>query len=392
MRNIAVLGSTGSVGTSALEVVGENLDKFSISLLAAEMNFQLILEQCQKFNPKYVYLRDSPSAAVLKENLSSTNLRTSIVNESDFLQIVSLSEVDIVVAGIVGVAGLKSVHTAVEAGKRVLLANKESYVVAGELLNNLAEENNATIFPIDSEHSAIHQCLSKKMDISEDVRKLILTGTGGPFLNKSLKHFSRITPEEAIKHPVWSMGKKISVDSATMMNKGLEVIEARWLFKLTADKIDILVHPQGIVHSLVEFKDSSIIAQLSVPDMKIPIAYALGFPNRIESGSKRLSLENVGQLNFLSPDLEKFPCIRIARDALDTGGTASVLLNAANEEAVAGFLDKQIGFTQIPEIISFVMDTIPIKTVKELGCILEADIEGRELAINRINEINGSNN
>ena len=236
------------------------------------------------------------------------------------------------------------------------------------------------------------RCLSKKMDNSEDVQKLILTGTGGPFFFKSLKHFSQITPEEAIKHPVWSMGKKISVDSATMMNKGLEVIEARWLFKLTADKIDILVHPQGIVHSLVEFKDSSIIAQLSVPDMKIPIAYALGFPNRIESGSKRLSLENVGQLNFLSPDLEKFPCIRIARDALDTGGTASVLLNAANEEAVAGFLDKQIGFTQIPEIISFVMDTIPIKTVKELGCILEADIEGRELAINRINEINGSNN
>ena len=391
VKNIAVLGSTGSIGTSTLEVIGSNLNKFTILLLAADSNSNLIFEQCQKFNPKYVYLRDSSSSKELKKNLSSKNLKTSVVSESDFLEIISLFEVDIVVAGIVGVAGLKSVHKAVEAGKRILLANKESYVVAGQLLNDLAEKNKANIFPIDSEHSAIHQCLSGKNNTVEDVEKLILTGSGGPFLNQDLKDFAQITPEEAIRHPVWSMGRKISVDSATMMNKGLEVIEAKWLFKLGSDKIDILVHPEGIVHSMVEFKDASIISQMSVPDMKIPIAYALGFPSRITSGSERLNLEQVGQLNFYRPDLEKFPNIKIAREALNSGGTAPVLLNAANEEAVAAFLERKIKFTQIPEIISFVMDTIPIKTVKELRCVFEANREGGQSAKNRILEINGTN-
>lgn len=391
MNNIAVLGSTGSIGTSTLDVIGLNLDKFSVSLLASDSNFKLLLKQCKKFNPKYVYLRDSNAAKLLKDELGSLNLRTSIINESDFLETISLSKVDIVVAGIVGIAGLKSVYKAVEAGKRVLLANKESYVVAGELLNKLAKKHKAIIFPIDSEHSAIHQCLSGQKNISRDVHKLILTGSGGPFLTKKSEHFAKITPEEATLHPIWSMGKKISVDSATMMNKGLEVIEAKWLFNLTSDKIDILVHPESIVHSLVEFKDASIIAQMSVPDMKIPIAYGLGFPSRIVSGSQYLSLEQMSQLNFLLPDLEKFPCIKIARDALDSGGTSSVLLNAANEEAVAAFLERKIKFTQIPEIISFVMDKIPIKTVKELGCVLEADVIGREFAVKRVQEINGSN-
>ena len=208
---------------------------------------------------------------------------------------------------------------------------------------------------------------------------------------KKLEHFEKITPEEATLHPIWSMGKKISVDSATMMNKGLEVIEAKWLFDLAADKVEIIIHPEGIVHSMVEFKDASIIAQMSVPDMKIPIAYGLGFPNRIDSGSQYVSLEKVGKLNFLLPDLKKFPCIKIARDSLDSGGTSAALLNAANEVAVEAFLERKIKFTQIPEIISFVMDKIPKKTVQELECVLEADSKGRESAIKRMQKINGSN-
>ena len=388
MKKIAILGSTGSIGTSTLKVIEANPRVFSVNLLAAESNTNLIFEQCQKFNPRYVYLKQDSSAKELKDKLSSKKLNTSVVDEDDFLKITSGSEVDIVVAGIVGVAGLKSVHAAVLAGKRILLANKESYVVAGELLNKLADLNKADIFPIDSEHSAIHQCLAGKKDTKDEVKRLVLTGSGGPFLDRNIKDFAYITPEEAVKHPVWSMGKKISVDSATMMNKGLEVIEAKWLFKLDPEKIEILIHPEGIVHSLVEFQDASVIAQMSVPDMKIPIAYGLGFPERIKSTSNSLRLEEIGQLNFSRPDLNKFPSIKIAREALISGGTASTLLNAANEEAVGAFLNKKISFIQIPEIISFVMDTIPIKTVKELGSILEADALGRESAINRMHQVN----
>ncbi len=388
MKKIAILGSTGSIGVSTLEVIEANPGFCSVNLLAAESNTNSIFEQCQKFHPQYAYLKQDSSAKELKDKLSSKKLNTLVVNQDDFLKIISGSEVDVVVAGIVGVAGLKSVHAAVLAGKRILLANKESYVVAGELLNNLADLNKAKIFPIDSEHSAIHQCLEGKKETNDDVKRLVLTGSGGPFLNKDIKDFVYITPEEAINHPVWSMGRKISVDSATMMNKGLEVIEAKWLFKLDHRKIDILVHPEGIVHSLVEFQDASVIAQMSVPDMKIPIAYGLGFPERIKSGASSLRLDEIGQLNFSRPDLKKFPSINIAREALISGGTASTLLNAANEEAVGAFLNNKISFIQIPEIISFVMDTIPIKTVKTLESIFEADALGRESALNRMHQLN----
>ena len=388
MKKIAILGSTGSIGVSTLEVIEANPGFCSVNLLAAESNTNSIFEQCQKFHPQYAYLKQDSSAKELKDKLSSKKLNTLVVNQDDFLKIISGSEVDVVVAGIVGVAGLKSVHAAVLAGKRILLANKESYVVAGELLNNLADLNKAKIFPIDSEHSAIHQCLEGKKETNDDIKRLVLTGSGGPFLNKDIKDFVYITPEEAINHPVWSMGRKISVDSATMMNKGLEVIEAKWLFKLDPEKIEILIHPEGIVHSLVEFQDASVIAQMSVPDMKIPIAYGLGFPERIKSGASSLRLDEIGQLNFSRPDLKKFPSINIAREALISGGTASTLLNAANEEAVGAFLNNKISFIQIPEIISFVMDTIPIKTVKTLESIFEADALGRESALNRMHQLN----
>jgi 1-deoxy-D-xylulose-5-phosphate reductoisomerase len=387
MKKIAILGSTGSIGNSTLNVIEANPGVFSITLLTAESNVDSIFNQIKKFKPKYVYLNDDSSSKQLNSRLSSENLKTSLLNEKDYLDTIASNDVEIVVAGVVGIAGLKSIHKAVSAGKRILLANKEAYVVAGELLNALAELNESTIFPIDSEHSAIHQCLSGKKDTSGGVKKIILTGSGGPFLNRNLKEFIHITPEEAVMHPVWKMGKKISVDSATMMNKGLEVIEAKWLFKIDSEKIGILVHPEGIVHSLVEFEDASLLAQMSVPDMKIPIAYGLGFPERIRSNSQRLSLEKIEQLNFCKPDLKKFPSIGISRASLDSGGTSPSLLNAANEEAVRAFLDKKICFTQITEIISFVMDTIPIKTVKELENIFQADTLARKSALTRIHQL-----
>ena len=387
MKKIAILGSTGSIGNSTLNVIEANPGVFSITLLSAESNVDSIFNQIKKFKPKYVYLNDGSSSKELNSRLSSENLKTSLLNEKDYLDTIASNDVEIVVAGVVGIAGLKSIHKAVSAGKRILLANKEAYVVAGELLNTLAELNESTIFPIDSEHSAIHQCLSGKKDTPVGVKKIILTGSGGPFLNRNLKEFIHITPEEAVRHPVWKMGKKISVDSATMMNKGLEVIEAKWLFKIDSEKIGILVHPEGIVHSLVEFEDASLLAQMSVPDMKIPIAYGLGFPERIRSNSQRLSLEKIEQLNFCKPDLKKFPSIGMSRASLDSGGTSPSLLNAANEEAVRAFLDKKICFTQITEIISFVMDTIPIKAVKELENIFQADTLARKSALTRIQQL-----
>ena len=387
MKKIAILGSTGSIGNSTLNVIEANPGVFSITLLSAESNVDSIFNQIKKFKPKYVYLNDGSSSKELNSRLSSENLKTSLLNEKDYLDTIASNDVEIVVAGVVGIAGLKSIHKAVSAGKRILLANKEAYVVAGELLNTLAELNESTIFPIDSEHSAIHQCLSGKKDTPVGVKKIILTGSGGPFLNRNLKEFIHITPEEAVRHPVWKMGKKISVDSATMMNKGLEVIEAKWLFKIDSEKIDILVHPEGIVHSLVEFEDASLLAQMSVPDMKIPIAYGLGFPERIKSNSQRLSLEKIEQLNFCKPDLKKFPSIGMSRASLDSGGTSPSLLNAANEEAVRAFLNKKIYFTQITEIISFVMDTIPIKAVKELENIFQADTLARKSALTRIKQL-----
>ena len=387
MKKIAILGSTGSIGNSTLNVIEANPGVFSITLLTAESNVDSIFNQIKKFKPKYVHLNDDSSSKELNSRLSSENLKTSLLNEKDYLDTIASNDVEIVVAGVVGIAGLKSIHKAVSAGKRILLANKEAYVVAGELLNALAELNESTIFPIDSEHSAIHQCLSGKKDTSGGVKKIILTGSGGPFLNRNLKEFIHITPEEAVMHPVWKMGKKISVDSATMMNKGLEVIEAKWLFKIDSEKIDILVHPEGIVHSLVEFEDASLLAQMSVPDMKIPIAYGLGFPERIKSNSQRLSLEKIEQLNFCKPDLKKFPSIGMSRASLDSGGTSPSLLNAANEEAVRAFLNKKIYFTQITEIISFVMDTIPIKAVKELENIFQADTLARKSALTRIQQL-----
>jgi len=283
-------------------------------------------------------------------------------------------DVDTVVAAIVGFAGLKPVYDSLINGKEVLLANKESYVVAGQFLNKIAKESNATIFPIDSEHSAIHQCL-QGIENKQSISRIILTGSGGPFLNRDIKDFSSITPEEAVTHPVWNMGKKISVDSSTMMNKCLEIIEARWLFDI--EEVDVLIHPEGIIHSLVEFKDNSVIAQLSIPDMKIPIAHALGFPEKIYSGVEKLNLAQIGKLSFESPNLNKFPALQLAQDCLQAGGSSFTILNAANEVCVDAFLEGKISYLDIHKIISKVLDKSLITDVKEVEEFFEVDKRSR---------------
>ena len=384
--NIVLLGSTGSIGTSTLKVIDENLNNFSLLLLSAHSNYELMIEQCKKYEPIFAYLENKDSSKILREGLIHSGSSTKILNSRKELnEVIAMSDTDVVVAGMVGVAGLEPVHTAIASGKRVLLANKESYVVAGELLNELAKSTGATIFPIDSEHSAIHQCLEGSLRKKDDVSRILLTGSGGPFRTTDSKLLDKITPEEAVAHPVWNMGKKISVDSATMMNKGLELIEARWLFDI--DNIEIIIHPEGIIHSLVEYKDYSVIAQLSVPDMKIPIAYGLGFPDRITSGSEQLDLLKIGSLNFYEPDSNKFPCLHLSKMAMLSGGTSPAVLNAANEVAVSAFLDNRIGFLEIHDTISFVMDKIDQNSVKEIGQIVEVDLLAREMALKCIENI-----
>ena len=382
MKSLSILGSTGSVGRSTLEVVRNNNSKFKIELLTAKSNFQLLIDQCREFAPKFVYLDDLSSQESFLEEAGSSLSKTSLLtNEEDLNQLLGSQGIDIVVAAMVGVAGLKPVYNAVKHGKHILLANKESYVVAGEILNNLSQRSGATIFPIDSEHSAIHQCLLGIED-QNSVVKLILTGSGGPFLDRDLKDLKNITPAEAIAHPVWNMGDKISVDSSTMMNKCLEIIEARWLFN--NKNIDVLIHPEGIIHSMVEFTDKSVVAQLSIPDMKIPIAHGLGFPEKISSGSDSINFEELGSLSFRAPDLEKFPSLVLAKDCINSGGSVFSILNAANEECVAAFLRGKIGYLDIYKIISEVLDKSDISAVKDLDEIFEADLISRKKTIELI--------
>ena len=383
MKNLAILGSTGSVGKSTLDVVRRNNDKFQINLLTANKNFEILLEQMHEFQPKFIYLNNPDAQKSIVEATKSLNFNTTfLTNEDELMDILSSQESEIIVAAMVGVAGLKPVHHAVKNGKQILLANKESYVVAGEMLNNLSIETGSTIFPIDSEHSAIHQCLTGIED-KGSVSRIILTGSGGPFLDRDINDLDNITPEEATSHPIWKMGKKISVDSSTMMNKCLEIIEARWLFNVK--DIDVLIHPQGIIHSLVEFTDKSIIAQLSEPDMKIPIAYGLAFPERITSGSSSINFDEFNNLSFRKPDFNKFPALGLAKDCIEVGGSSFAILNAANEECVDAFLEGKIKYLDIFKIITNVLDKSNIKEVKDLNDIFESDLEAREISKELIN-------
>lgn len=362
MQHLTILGSTGSVGVSTLDVLARNPGRFTVTALAARSRDDLLFEQCRRFVPKHAVLLDQAAAERLQKRLQAAGLPTSVLcGVSELEHVAALPEVTTVVAAIVGIAGLRPTLAAARSGKKILLANKEALVTAGALFMSAVRDSGAELLPIDSEHNAIFQALPRQRDTSLadcGVRRILLTASGGPFRTFTPAQLARVTPEEAVAHPNWVMGRKISVDSATMMNKGLEVIEAHWLFAAPPEMIEVVIHPQSVVHSLVEYCDGSVIAQLGNPDMRTPIAHALGYPGRMTSGADFLDLARTGNLSFEAPDFSRFPCLRIAYDALRSGGAAVVALNAANEIAVAEFLERRIGFSDIPVLIErIVMST-----------------------------------
>ncbi|MBI5626322.1 MAG: 1-deoxy-D-xylulose-5-phosphate reductoisomerase [Nitrosomonadales bacterium] len=389
--NITILGSTGSIGASTLDVVARHPDKFRIIALTANSQAELLFRQCRQFKPRYAVLLDEDAAAQLRLMVREDGLNTEILSGAKALEQVSvLPEADTVMAAIVGAAGLQPTLAAARAGKKILLANKETLVMAGNVFMDAVRASGSVLLPIDSEHNAIFQALPRGYDgnlAGNGVRRILLTASGGPFRDTPLGEMQNITPEQACAHPNWVMGRKISVDSATMMNKGLEVIEAHWLFNASADDIQVVVHPQSVVHSLVEYVDGSVLAQLGNPDMRTPIAYGLAYPERIDSGVAPLDLFKVATMNFSAPDFARFPCLSLAYQALRSAGTAPAVLNAANEVAVAAFLDKQIPFLSIPRVIEAVLDALPVKAVGSLEDVLSADAEARRAAQRQIQRL-----
>lgn len=387
-QRITVLGATGSIGVSTLDVLSRHRDKYRIFALTADKRWQLLAVQCIEHQPEYAVLVDSKYAADLQAELKKHQCSTQVLTGIDALsQVASAAEVDTVMAAIVGAAGLLPTMAAVKSGKKVLLANKESLVMAGGLFTQAVIEHKATLLPIDSEHNAIFQCLPnhRSDNISSGpaacgVRKILLTASGGPFRNLAVPDLANVTPEQACAHPNWSMGKKISVDSATMLNKGLELIEACWLFNAKPDQIQVVIHPQSVIHSMVEYVDGSVLAQLGNPDMRTPIAHALAWPDRIESGVASLDLIAISRLDFSAPDYKRFPCLALAETAAKVAGTAPAILNAANEVAVEAFLDRRIGFTRIHHVISEVMEKIAVTEPSDLAHVQAADAQARALA------------
>lgn len=372
-RNICILGSTGSIGQLSLEVIANLSEEFRPLYLTTHKNIELLQRQIAQFNPKAVAVLDPNAAAQLKQSVNGS-LHVH-AGEEGFLELVSQNDVDIVISSLVGFAGLLPTIEAIKHGKTIALANKETLVVAGEIITKLVKEYHAKLIPVDSEHSAILQCLAGENP--NHISKLILTASGGPFLHTDKKEFESITVEAALKHPIWNMGNKITIDSATLMNKGLEVIEAHWLFNLPQEKIEVLIHPQSIIHSMVEFVDGSVKAQLGVPDMKIPIQYALTYPARASSAYNRVNFTELQEMTFFKPDLEKFECLGLAYEALESGGTMPAILNASNEVAVGLFLEKKIKFSHIPVLIRTAMEEIPTKQFPSLNDIIEADRSAR---------------
>ncbi len=393
MRSLTVLGSTGSIGTSTLDVVARHPDKFRIVALTANRQVDLLFRQCQKFRPHYAVMLDGEAVAQLRQRVRDAGLSTEVLSGVEALeQVCVLPEVDAVMAAIVGAAGLRPTLAAARAGKKILLANKETLVMAGNVFMDAVRASGSALLPIDSEHNAIFQALPRGYDgdlAGNGVRRILLTASGGPFRNTPLSELRHVTPEQACAHPNWVMGRKISVDSASMMNKGLEVIEAHWLFNAGADDIQVVVHPQSVIHSLVEYVDGSVLAQLGNPDMRTPIAYGLAYPERIDSGVASLDLFKVATMNFAAPDFERFPCLALAYQALRAAGTAPAVLNAANEVAVAAFLDRQIPFLAIPRVIAGVLDKLPVSAVVSLDDVLGADAEARRVALRQVEQLAG---
>lgn len=381
MKKILILGSTGSIGINTVEIVRSFPDKFEIAGLTANNNIELLRKQIQEFHPKAVVVRDKAKSDELKAQIGS---RCEILTgDLGLLQITKLNNYDILVSALVGFAGLAPTIEAIKLRKRIALANKETLVTAGEIVIALCEKFNAELIPIDSEHSAIFQCLSGEN--KKDINKIILTASGGPFLNKTKQELEEVNIEDALKHPNWKMGSKITIDSATMMNKGLEVIEAYWLFNLPEEKIEVIIHPQSIIHSMVEFNDGSIKAQLSTPDMKLPILYALTFPERCRFNAVETDFKKINQLTFFEPDFDKFACLKIAYDVIGEGGTAPCVLNAANEVAVDRFLSGKIKFTQIPELITDALNSIKNIQTADLETIVEFDFKTRDYLTKKYN-------
>ena len=376
-KNIAILGSTGSIGTQALEVIAENPTLFKAFVITAQNNSELLIKQALTFDPAYAIICNENEYPKVKSALASTNTKV-LCGIEEIIQVVTHPEIDMVLTAMVGFAGLKPTIAAIEAGKDIALANKETLVVAGELITSLAKKHSVKILPVDSEHSAIFQCLAGEEN--NPVEKIILTASGGPFRGKTSEFLANVTREHALKHPNWVMGAKITIDSATLMNKGLEVIEAKWLFDLTVDQIDVIVHPQSIIHSMVQFEDGSIKAQMGLPDMKLPIQYALAWPNRIKNQFKRFDFMQYPNLTFEKPDLDTFRNLKFAFDALSVGGNMPCIINAANEIAVAGFLKDEVSFLGISSIVEACMQKITYVADASLEDYLIADKETRIFA------------
>ena len=377
MKKISILGSTGSIGQSTLSIVEKFPDRFKVVALAAGNNVELLEKQVRQFGPTVVAVAGEQSAARLRTACSDLNVRV-LSGVEGMIQVAAAEEAEMTVSAIVGTAGLVPTMAAIRAGKHIALANKEVLVTAGELVMAESRARKISLYPVDSEHSAIFQCL--QAGANDDIRRLILTASGGPFRALSKKDLANVTLAQALKHPNWSMGRKITIDSATLMNKGLEVIEARWLFNIPQDGIKVLVHPQSIIHSMVEYRDGAVVAQLGMPDMKGPIAYALSYPERLADVSPALDLARVGTLTFEEPDMDRFPCLAYAFDALNAGGTMPAVVSAANEVAVKYFLDQKIGYGHISRVIKSTMDVhrpSPIKTVEDA---LKADLWARQEA------------
>ncbi|WP_345948327.1 1-deoxy-D-xylulose-5-phosphate reductoisomerase [Mucilaginibacter sp. PAMB04274] len=384
IKNIAILGSTGSIGTQTLEVISENPDRFKAHVLTAHRNADLLIEQALQYAPAYAVICDVSLYAQVKQALAHTQTKV-LAGYDEVKHIVTLPEIDVVLTAMVGFAGLEPTINAVKAGKDIALANKETLVVAGELITALAKQHNVKLLPVDSEHSAIFQCLAGEE--LNPIEKIILTASGGPFRGKDKNFLSSVTRHQALKHPNWVMGAKITIDSASLMNKGLEVIEAKWLFNLSLEQIEVIVHPQSIVHSLVQFEDGSMKAQMGLPDMKLPIQYALGYPERIKNNYKRFDFTAYPNLSFEKPDMATFRNLALAYEALGTAGNMPCIVNAANEVAVAGFLADQVSFLGMSDVIEHCMRKIPVMTQPTLADYLATDKETRILAQNLIEQM-----
>jgi 1-deoxy-D-xylulose-5-phosphate reductoisomerase len=384
VQNLTVLGATGTIGMNTLDVVARHPGRFRVVALSANSQVERLFEQCRQFGPDYAVLLDPDAAEQLERKVAAAGLATQVLCGIEALEkVASLPQVDSVMAAIVGAAGLRPALAAAKAGKRILLANKETLVMSGSIFMDAVARNSATLLPIDSEHNAIFQSLPRDFArglSAVGVRRILLTASGGPFRKMPSAELEHVTPQQACAHPNWVMGRKISVDSATMMNKGLEVIEARWLFDADASRIEVVVHPQSVIHSLVEYVDGSVLAQLGNPDMRTPIAYALGFPERIEAGVAPLDLFRIGRLDFEAPDFARFPCLGLAYQALKQGGTAPAILNAANEVAVASFLEERMPFQAIPAMIEHALEEVSATPATVLEDVLRADALAREAA------------